>query len=87
MLISNKQVKTGDFLLNFHNFGLYFNKKERIAQKIVTAEKNVCSQFNISETPKKQTIIGREDLGTRLKTFATNRKFEKYLNFKGLIKV
>ena len=38
--VNLQQVKTGDFLLNFHNLGIYFDKKERIAQKNVTVEKD-----------------------------------------------
>ena len=39
--VNLQQVKTGDFLLNFRNLGIYFDKKERIAQKNVTVEKDV----------------------------------------------
>ena len=73
--VNLQQVKTGDFLLNFHNFRFYFSKKERIAQKNVAAEKDVCALVSlIFPRPKEnKTIIGREDFETRLKTYTTNK--------------
>ena len=76
MDVNLQKVKTGDFLLNFHNFGfILIRKKERIAQKNVAAEKDVCALVSlIFPRPKEnKTIIGREDFETRLKTYTTNK--------------